>query len=59
MNKHNCVQNYPPDHASKGMETAAILNMAINSVPTYKFVMRWIVSDDDNVMYAHLRHKRR
>ena len=30
--------------------------MACNSVAQYKFFMRWIVSDDDNIMRAHSRH---
>ena len=38
------------------MEAAAILHMAINSVSERKFVMRWIVADDDSVMCAYLRH---
>ena len=54
---HNCVQNYPTDESSKGMEAAAILDMSINCITERKFVMRTIVSDDDSVMRAHVRHK--
>ena len=54
---HKCVQNFPTNKSSKSMEAAAILNMAINSVLDRKFVIRAIVSDDDSVMRAHLRHK--
>ena len=59
VRKHKCIQNWKTEQSSKSMEAAAILWMAINSVPLMGFVMRWIVSDDDNVMRAHLRHKKK
>ena len=58
VRKHNCIQNWKTEQSSKSMEAAAILWMAINSVPLMGFVMLWIISDDDNVMRAHLRHKK-
>ena len=54
---HVCVQNYPTESSSKGMEACAILNMAIDTVKERKFVMKAIVSDDNSVMRAHLCHK--
>ena len=56
VRKHECVQNWPTDGSSKSMESAAILLMACKSVEQRAFVMHWIVSDDDNVTRAHLRH---
>ena len=41
------------------MDATAIMHMAMISVTEHKFVMRWIVSDDDNVMRAHLRYPKR
>ena len=38
------------------MEAANILHMAINSVPERNFIMRWMVSDNDSIIRAHLRH---
>ena len=54
--KHKCVQNWPTNGSSKSMDSAAILLMAYTSVDKRAFIMHWIVSDDDNVMRAHLRH---
>lgn len=50
-NKHDCVQNLLSGQSSESMEASAILELAINSV------IKRIVSDDDNVMRAHLRYK--
>ena len=57
-NKHDCVQNYPTAGSSKSMEPKAILDIAIESPTTRGFITDWIVSDDDTVMRAHLRHKK-
>ena len=54
--QHLCVQNYPSDGSSKGMEPAAILDMATTCVILRQFVMFWIIADDDSVMRAHLCH---
>ena len=40
------------------MEAACILHLAIQSPSKRKFVMGSIVSDDDNVMRAHCRHRK-
>ena len=56
-NKHDCVQNYPTNGSSKSMEPLAILEIASKS-PTQGFITHWIVSDDDTVMRAHLKHKK-
>lgn len=56
VKEHICVQNYPSNESSKGMEAAAILHMTINSVPDRNFVIGSIVSDDDSVMRSHLRY---
>ena len=53
---HLCVQNWPSNQSSKAMEPAAILDMAINSVPKRNFVIGTIISDDDSTMHVHLRH---
>ena len=55
-NKHDCVQNYDTDLSSKAMEPAAILFMATEAPSQRQFVMHWIISDDDSVMRAHLKH---
>ena len=54
---HDCIQNYSSEASSKGMEPLAILEMAVEA-PTRGFVMDWIVSDDDSVMRAHLKHNK-
>ena len=56
VRNHDCIQNWNSNQSSKSMEAACILHLAINSVPDRGFVMRMIISDDDNVMRAHLRH---
>ena len=38
------------------MEAATILHIVINSVPESNFIIRWIVSDDERIMRAHLCH---
>ena len=53
---HLCVQNWPSDELSKAMDPAAILDMAINSVPKRNFVIGTIISDDDSTMCVHLCH---
>ena len=58
VRKHKCIQNWKTEQYSKIMESAAILWMVINSITLMGFIMRWIVSDDDNVMRAHMRHKK-
>ena len=54
---HDCIQNYSSEASSKGMEPLAILEMAVEA-PTRGFVMDWMVSDDDSVMCAHLKHNK-
>ena len=53
VKKHECVKNWTG--SSKSMESAAILQMVMNSVLS-GFIVKCIVSDDDSVMRAHLRH---
>ena len=55
VRKHDCIQNWASDAPSKNMEAAAILHMAINCV-FLGFIMGSIISDDDSVMRAHLKH---
>ena len=50
---HACVKNY--EGSSKGMESAAILEMAVNA-PKQGFVLAVIVFDDDSTMRAHLQY---
>ena len=55
-NKHDCVQNWATDLSSKSMEPAAILKI-VTEAPSRGYIVHWIVSDDDSVMRAHLKHK--
>ena len=50
---HECTKNWAG--SSKGMEAAGILDMVMRSVSS-GFIVKCIVSDDDSVMRAHLRH---
>ena len=56
--QHQCVQNYPSQESSKSMKSAAILEMVVWACADCNVVVGWIVSDDDSVMRAHLRHKK-
>lgn len=38
------------------MEPAAVLDKATKAPRNCRFVMHWIVADDDSVMRAHLQH---
>lgn len=57
-NKLDCIHNWLRNPSSKIMDATAILYIARNSVPQRKFVRCWIVSDNDNVIRAHLHHKK-
>ena len=53
LKKHECNKNW--EGSSKSMESAAILHMVKQSSEN-GFIVGSIVSDDDSVMWAHLRH---
>ena len=53
VRKHDCIKNFTG--SAKAMEAEAIFQM-VTSAPSLGHVVHWLVSDDDSVMRAHLRH---
>ena len=57
-NKHECIQFFSSDAFSKSMESCCIILLLTKCVEDQLFVMETIVSDDNNIMCSHLRHKK-
>ena len=57
VRQHDCIQNWDTNKSSKSMEAACILYIVTSSPSDRGFVTKVIISDDDNVMRAHLRHE--